>query len=302
MNPRNLAIALVVAVGIASAQAQTKAVMPAFDAASVKPAPPGGGTGMRISGGPGTDDPGLISYSGVTLNRLLSTAYGVYRDQISGADWLDTERYVVTARVPEGTSKDQFDLMLQNLLAERFKLNLHHETRALQAYELTVVKGGPRLKKAAGTDAAAGAPPRPDIFGLAVDKNGCPVFPPGVHAAAGRLTANGAFCMTFVKFSLRDLAETLESRVRAANGESPFAPQAHIVDKTGLSGEFDFGLEFAIPRRSSTPVAGPTGGSGMEGPSLFTALEQQLGLELKPTKIPLDLIVVDHAEKVPTED
>jgi uncharacterized protein (TIGR03435 family) len=117
----------------ANSDAPGAAQTPGFEAASVKPAPPGGGTGIRISGGPGTDNPGLISYSGVTLNRLLSMAYGVYRDQISGADWLDTERYVVTARVPKGTSKDQFDLILQNLLAERFKLTLHHETRALQA-------------------------------------------------------------------------------------------------------------------------------------------------------------------------
>jgi len=91
--------------------------------------------------------------------------------------------------------------------------------------------------------------------------------------------------MTFVKFSLRDLAKALESRIRAANGESPFAPQAHVADKTGLSGEFDFALEFALPTRSppegvlsSTPVARPSDGSD-EAPSLFTALEQQPGLD-----------------------
>jgi uncharacterized protein (TIGR03435 family) len=101
---------------------------------------------MRMSGGPGTKDPGRITYNGVTLKMLLKRAYDISPDQISGPDWLDSERYDIVAKVPPGTTPEQFRLMLQNLLAERFELRQHRETKTLPVYLLTVANNGPKLE------------------------------------------------------------------------------------------------------------------------------------------------------------
>ena len=84
-----------------------------------------------------------MTYSGLTLKNLLTVAYGVKNYQISGPGWLDTERYDIMAKMPPDTTKEQFALMLQSLIAERFKLTLHRETKDLPLYELAVAKGGP---------------------------------------------------------------------------------------------------------------------------------------------------------------
>src|SRR3974390_695603 len=98
---------------------------PQFDVATVKPSAssPDGRIRIMMRGGPGTNDPGRVDYAGVTLKNLLSSAYSVKPSQISGPGWLDSERYDIVAQIPEGASKDQFNLMLQNLLTERFMLN-----------------------------------------------------------------------------------------------------------------------------------------------------------------------------------
>jgi uncharacterized protein (TIGR03435 family) len=95
-----------------------------------------------MRGGPGTDDPGRITYPRVFLMHLLTMAYGVPSDQFSGPEWLSTEQYSITARIPPNTTKGQFNLMLRNLLVERFHLALHHETRDFPAYELVVAAVG----------------------------------------------------------------------------------------------------------------------------------------------------------------
>ena len=148
----------------------------AFEAASVKPAGPfvpGEMRGMR--GGPGTGDPGRITIARATLSDLLARAYDVWLDQISGPAWLNDSSayaYRIDATLPPNTTTERFRLMLQNLLAERFHLRLHHETKARPGYELVVASGGPKLKEwDPTTNAAAGK------FG--VDANGFPTLPPG---------------------------------------------------------------------------------------------------------------------------
>ena len=133
---------------------------PAFEVASVKPAGPDSASSripamlppdvqerMRMSGGPGTKDPGRVNYSGVTLNMLLKRAYDIGPEQISGPAWLDSERYDIMATVAPGTTLEQFRLMLQSLLAERFELRQHRETKTLAVYLLTVAKNGPKLRR-----------------------------------------------------------------------------------------------------------------------------------------------------------
>ena len=90
----------------------------------------------QMRGGPGTDDLGQITYPRVPLLTLLTKAYGVGADQVSGPSWLTTEMYSVVAKIPPNTTKDDFNLMLQNLLAERFHLTLRHESKDFPGYEL----------------------------------------------------------------------------------------------------------------------------------------------------------------------
>ncbi len=129
---RVLAGAGAVALLVCAAQAQTEEA-PAFEVASIKQAAPQPAGMMRVMmrGGPGTPDPGQLTFSNVTLKNVLMNAYDVKGYQIQGPGWLDTERYDITAKIPKGASKEQFRLMLQNLLAERFKVGLHRETKEM---------------------------------------------------------------------------------------------------------------------------------------------------------------------------
>jgi len=141
-----------------AALAQTAADPTTFEVASVKPAAPQTPGRMMVGmrGGPGTPDPGQVTLTNVTQKMLLARAYGVQDYQISGPGWLESERYDIVAKVPEGATKEQFQAMLQNLLAERFKLTLHHETKELPQYALVVAKNGPKLKESAPPPAAEG--------------------------------------------------------------------------------------------------------------------------------------------------
>ncbi len=143
-------IALIAALAPLLAFAQLQKAPITFDAASVKPADPKSAPVNRsanaqatLRGGPGTADPGRISYANVTLQSVLITAYGADCkvqedcDQIVGPPWLRSSRYDIDAKIPAGATNDQFRTMLQNLLAERFHMTLHREMRDLSGYELT---------------------------------------------------------------------------------------------------------------------------------------------------------------------
>src|ERR1017187_1636471 len=127
MRPAILSAGLIVLTACA-AFGQAAAESPTFEVASVKPAEPQamGMMRVRMSGGPGTPDPGQLTYSNVSLKDILINAYAVKGYQINGPKWLDSERFDIVAKIPKGATKEQFQLMLQNLLAERFKLTLHH--------------------------------------------------------------------------------------------------------------------------------------------------------------------------------
>jgi uncharacterized protein (TIGR03435 family) len=113
-----------------------------FDVASVKPQVPGEG---GRAGGPPKDEPGRIHLAGVTLKGLLISAYGVKDFQVVGPGWLGDERFIVDATMPPDTTKDQTRVMLRNLLAERFKVEVHRETKELPVYSLVVAKNGLKI-------------------------------------------------------------------------------------------------------------------------------------------------------------
>jgi uncharacterized protein (TIGR03435 family) len=308
-----------------AALAQTAENSPTFEVASVKPAAPI--TGNRISvmmrGGPGTPDPGQITYNNVTLKNVLMNAYDVKGFQISGPDWLDSARYDIVAKVPQGATKAQFRLMLQNLLAERFKLTLHREKKELPMYALVVGKNGPKMKESvddvAAKDSSApkGGGPAADgpLASAAMDKlkmgkDGFPVLPPGAagRSATTMMFVNGNARLTANRQSMAGLAEMLSGQL-----------DLPVVDMTGLKGNYDYILTFApeggmgrkVMALGPPPPPSGEGGAGMPidsapdaqtGPSLFVAVQEQLGLRLEQKKGPVDLLVIDHLEKAPVEN
>jgi len=192
--------------------AQTAETSPSFEVASVKPAAPIAGNGIRVMlrGGPGTPDPGQITYTNVTVKNVLTNAYGVKSFQISGPGWLDSERYDIVAKLPRGATKAEFMVMLQNLLAERFKLTLHREKKDLPMYALVVGKNGPKMKESVDDPAApkAGGPadgPAATMGRVAVGKDGFPVLPG--RGAASIMLMNGNARMSASGQSMARLAE-----------------------------------------------------------------------------------------------
>lgn len=270
-----------------------------FEVASVKPAGAARIQGA-LFGGPGTSVPERISSESIDLRRLLMKAYGVEMDQISGPGWMDSEKYAIAAKIPPGSTQDQFRIMLQNLLIQRFKMTLHHEPKELSVYELTVAKGGPKLTPAAAKDPndADSDVPRAGPASMVVDKEGCPVVRPGVRSGSGRF-GPGVTCSRFNNTSMPELAKSIEAFVGVEEGSFGIGA-VHVVDKTGLIGEFDITLKFHLmPKFPGQPASDP---DSMEGPGIFTALERQLGLKLQKTKATLDRIVIDSADKVPTDN
>ncbi len=274
------------AFGCGAAFAQLTDTRPAFDAASVKPAPPpdGRGSGRRVGmmGGPGTNSPGRIDYENIGLGAVIRKAYNVKYYQISGPSWFDSERFNIVATVPPGTTEEQFRLMLQNLLADRFKLTLHKETRELPVYSLLIAKNGPKLKKATpdpppdANDAGGGNPGAP----LKKDVEGYPMLRRGMTMA---ITGDRA------RLANKAHMDWLVDMLASQTGRP-------VVDATGLTDEYEFTLSW-IPQ---PPGAGPAIVEDPAGPDLFAALQEQLGLRLEPKRAPMEVLVIDRAEKVPT--
>jgi uncharacterized protein (TIGR03435 family) len=268
-------------------RAQSTDARPTFDAASVKPAPPPDGRGGRrvaMTGGPGTDTPGRINFENIGLGAVIGKAYDVKYYQISGPGWFDSERFNIIATVPPGTTKEQFRLMLQNLLADRFKLALHKESREMSIYSLSVARNGPKLKKATPDPPAEENGPANDREyrpgPLVKDRDGYPILGPGTTVA---MTGNRA------RMANKGRMQVLLDMLAGQTGRP-------VVDVTGLTEEYEFSL-YWIPR---PPGTDPSLAEDPDGPDLFAALQQQLGLRLESKKGPIEVLVVDHAEKAPT--
>ena len=298
---------------------QAAAESPTFEVASVKPAEPQTGGMIRVGmrGGPGSGDPGQITYTNVSLKNVLMTAYAVKGYQLSGPKWLDSDRFDIVAKIPNGATKEQFQLMLQNLLAERFKLTLHHETKELPMYALVVGKGGPKMKESVEDDPAAPPPPPPpppppgsDGAGpvrLKMGADGTPQLPANMGKnQMMMMITNGRMHLVANHRPVSALAEMLGNQLGRP-----------VVDATELKANYDFNLDFAPegmngpmgmmppspPQHDGAPGGAPVASApDVSGPSIFTALQEQLGLKLEQRKGPVDLLVIDRLEKVPTEN
>ncbi len=215
------------------------------------------------------------SYGSISLANLIQQAYGLPWDQITGPDWLNDLRFDVQAKLPAGAKKDQVPAMLQTLLQERFKLTARHDQKVIPVYALAVAKDGPKLHETTTTD------PR---------DSGC----------------NGGFHKDCHNVSMENLAQVLgnQSRMAAMAGGAlaPGAVDHPVVDMTGLTGRYDFVLEYGLNRggRGRGAVA-ETPASEADIVPVSDAMKT-LGLKLEPTKHAYDILVIDHIEKTPTDN
>ena len=273
-----------------------------FEVASIKPAAPQAMARLQgsVEGGPGTHAPDRIQFIDMPLKVLIMRAYEVQNFQVSGPSWMDSQRFDIIAKVSPGATKDDARVMLQNLLTDRFKLKLHKGRKEAAIYELVIAKGGLKLKEAVQTAAppaegAGGPPPGPPR-----GKDGLIRTP---HGQIGiQATTNGRLRMQGDAATMAHLTEVLGMVVSRP-----------VVDKTGLMGTYDVMLDFS-PEGMGPGPKGPGPGEGGSNPAgaprdsndlgatIFTALQEQLGLKLEPRKGPVDLLVVESVEKAPTKN
>jgi len=236
---------------------------------------------------------GRFTATGIPVKQLITMAYNVKDFQVTGGPrWIDSEKYDIEAKEPESEVDEIEKLpldqraqlkrsMLQSLLADRFKLKLNHETKQLPVYALVVAKNGPKLHEAIPGDTYPNGIKGPDGKGQAGMMSMGP----------GELTGQG--------LPMASLAHLLSQPLGR-----------DVVDQTGLKGSYDFTLKWAPDQTPAAMAMGPDAGkTGADtapspessGPSIFSAIQEQLGLKLESTKGPVEILVVEHVER-PTEN
>ena len=233
-----------------------------FEVASIKPNTIGNAGGEGSARENIISTPDTLTMGNVSLASAIKWAYGLHDYQLTGPAWLNSERYDILAKAPGPASNDQLRLMLRTLLADRFKVTVHRQNKELPVYALLVAKNGPKLHKSQGA---------PD-------------------GGAGVMRRNG-LRMVAEKVSMPELADLLSGPL-----------QTPVVDMTALKGRFDFTLDL-----STFIAATGTGKQGDQRPPdmtniIFTAVQEQLGLTLRAQKAPIEILVVDGADKIPTHD
>ena len=258
---------------------------PAFQVATIKPS---SGTETRAGMGFSAGGRGFTTVN-ATVRDLIQEAYNVKSaGQIEGASgWMTADKFDIEARMDDAQVEamtnlamekkiEQVRLMLQSLLEERFALKLSESTRQATFFDLVVAKGGAKLKPTEMAPVDATGAPAHSVNGTRLLRRG-----------PGKLEATGA--------SMGLLTDTL-SRLHELGAEGGFTVGELIVDKTGLTGMYDWTLNWTPDAVAQGDDVGDAG-----GPSLFTALQEQLGLKLEKTKAPVEVLVIEHVER-PTEN
>jgi uncharacterized protein (TIGR03435 family) len=258
---------------------------PAFEVASVKPSQ--SAEPARL-----TSNPGTWSCTNCRLFDLFGHAYKVFEYQIVAPEWTKAATFDVVAKLPPGVApgpwnlnvnEDPFALMMQSLLEERFKSTVHREKRELPVYELIIAKGGHKLKEV--TEPAPALPSGPPV-----DKDGFPNVPGG----NGMRLLRDRGRIQFQQQRMVHIAHFISTQV-----DRP------VLDATGLSGRYALTLSWFRAQPATAPLSTGTVPAPSElspGPTIFEAVQDQLGLKLQPTKSPIEVVVIDHIEKKPTEN
>jgi uncharacterized protein (TIGR03435 family) len=285
------AISITLAAHLASAQADTPQPAAAFDVVSIRVVAPD--TRITMLGLRYTPDG--IECQSVTVAMLIRAAYGGFvkfptDDRVTGLpDWAKTENFQLQAKMSEAQAAEFKDLsqddkdkrrqaMLQAVLADRFQLKAHLESKQAPVYELVPAKGGPKLKES--------------------DTN-----PDGVKGPDGKPIA-GSYLRMYGTGKIAAQAFTMEQLTNFL-AQPPVDLGRSVVDKTGLTGKYSFALNWSpepglIPG-TMTGLQPPPPAADSSGPSIFTALQEQLGLRLQPAAGAIQLIAVDHVER-PSEN
>src|SRR5215813_961889 len=259
--------------------AQTGVPKPSFEVASIKrnTSPEGN---ARVTDAPG----GRFIASRIPLRRVIQFAYRGNDDFIGGPDWIDSDRWDIEAKAADGTvpprtglpdmtTPDTIALMVQSLLEDRFQFKSHTETRSLPLFELTVAKGGPKMK-------------------LSEDQTP----PAALQGAGGRGAGLTRGAMRLARGDFEGQAQTMEIFAKALGALYAGRP---VIDKTGLKGLYDIKLQWTPdppPAAAAAPGAAGISPAAPSGPSLFTAIEEQLGLKLESSRGPLPVLVIDSVQ------
>ena len=260
-----------------------------FEVASIKPAPltsagPPAHAGIKIDGA-------RVDIGYWSIRQLILRAYGLPSYQLSGPGWMNDLRFDVTAKFPEGATRDQLPEMLQWLLADRFGLAAHAETKELPGFALVVGKGRPRMKPAEPDPNAATEPASPNRIeragrtldrlwsndGDALGVSSWKVMPSVLHAEFKRMPMEG-------------LAQLLADRLGGP-----------VINMTGLEGEYQMTLDLPLPGVSAVAPE-PAGELAPDPLGVVFSTIERLGLKLEHRKAPIAVLVVDHVERVPTEN
>lgn len=303
-----------IAIAVAPAFAQAPVPALAFEVASIKPAAmptPAQMQAGKLHVGMNIDA-ARVDIGFLSLAELIPIAFRVKPYQVSGPSWMSAQRFDVLAKMPEGATKEQVPDMLQALLAERFKLTFHRESKEHSVYALVVGKNGPKLKESPPEETAP--PAEPGAEGapkqqINFSRSGEGVVVKGGETGTTKMSMgpNGTMHMEASKVTLATFADML----------SRFMDRP-VLDMTELKGNYQVALDLtmddlramaskagvAIPAQASSGEAGrqpADAATDPSGSSIFMAV-QQLGLKLEPRKAPVELIVIDHLEKAPTEN
>jgi uncharacterized protein (TIGR03435 family) len=269
----------------------------AFEAASLKPTADPGKDGRimrQMKGGPGSSDPGRFTYSNVTLKMLVQMAYNLKEFQIEGPDWIDGDGYDLVATMPQGTTQEQSNQMMQTLLAERFKVVFHRETKPMPVYALVVGKNGSKMKEVE-VQAASEAPlADPSARGGRSGRGGIRLMmsPTGIRMS-GPMT-------------MAQLSDQLTRRLGRPVLDQTELTKTYDVDITWMPDERDgANMKIAAIQHGGGDGAGTAGGPSNATEPTFTlpqALDQNLGLKLEARKSSADMFVIERAEKSPVEN
>jgi uncharacterized protein (TIGR03435 family) len=318
MRIREFCIALLLST---AAFAQTPALT--FEVASIKPAGPldpvaiASGKmriGMKVDGA-------ICDIASFSLRDLIRTAYEVKDYQITGPEWLgnpmSAQRFNIQATMPAGATEKQVPQMLQVLLADRFKLTLHHDTKDHSVYALIVGKGGSKLKESEPDAPAPETPEEPKKGEMVMGQGSSQVRISGSMAGGKGAVIKGG-PMGQMKMSMVEGKMHMEAAKMTMAMLCEFATRfvdRPVVDMTELKGSYQVALDLTmddlknVAKAAGVAMPGAGGGDGKgaaeasdpSGSSIFQSI-QQMGLKLDARKAPLDIIVVDHLEKTPTEN
>ena len=267
----------------------TAAQEPSFEVASIKPNKSGGGMiGIRFPG------VGQFNVINMPLREMIRFAYDVQPLQIEGgADWINSERFDIIAKAEGRPTMLQVHAMLRSLLAERFALKLHKETREMPIYELVVARADKRLgaqlqpatSECRPVRVPNGAPKPPPPPPGGPGPEAIPASDDGTDMRCGALFGPGF--ITLRQFTMERFAHDLTMIARRV-----------VVNKTGLDGRYDIDVEFAPEFRPAPPPGAPEiAAAPSDGPSMFTAIQEQLGLKLESARGPVEVFVIDAVQR-----